>query len=82
MQSCGNDKLHTSFPEARQERRLHNTPIERLSNAVIIPEGLVVHVHQCALQFPDLNAAEEQISLWHSSKIDLKETNSLQQFST
>lgn len=53
--------LHTSFPKAWEERRLYHTVVERLSDAVVIPQGLVVHVHQSALQFPDLHKPEKKI---------------------
>lgn len=48
----------TSFPKAWQEGRLHDAVVERLRDAVIIPQGLVVQVHQRALQLPDLGAAQ------------------------
>lgn len=56
---------HTSFPEAWQERRLHHTVIERLGDAVVIPQGLVVDVHQRALQLPDLNTTDEKHTTLH-----------------
>lgn len=34
--------LPTSLPKAWQERRLHHAVIEGLSDAVVIPQGLVV----------------------------------------
>lgn len=50
--------LRTSFPQARQEGRLHHAAVERLRDAVVIPQRLVVDVHQGALQLPDLSTAD------------------------
>ncbi len=63
---------HTSFAEAWQERRLHHTVVERLGNAVIIPQGLVVNVLQSALQLPDLNTTDKRRNLWHNILTFLK----------
>lgn len=46
--------LHTSFSQTWQERRLHHAVVEILSNAVIVPQGFVVHVHESTLQLPNL----------------------------
>lgn len=52
VSNCGT--LPTSLPKARQERGLHHAVIEGLSDAVVVPQGLVVQVHQGTLQLPDL----------------------------
>lgn len=55
--------LPTSFPKARQEGWLHHAVIEGLSDAVVVPQGLIVDVHQGALQLPDLR--KQTGDVWH-----------------
>lgn len=46
--------VHTAFPEARQEGRFDDAVIEGLGHAVVIPQSLVVMVHESALKLSDL----------------------------